>query len=123
MKFLRTISVSDTAFCGACIALIVLGGFRVRDYLHASPANPSFVTEKISNPTEVALGPLHVQGDKKAALVILEVSDFECPFCGRHFKETFADVKTQLIDKGEVRYGFVHYPLPMHTNARMAAAS
>jgi protein-disulfide isomerase len=44
-------------------------------------------------------------------VVIVEFSDFQCPFCGRYARETFASVKTQLLDKGKARYLFRNFPL------------
>jgi protein-disulfide isomerase len=44
-------------------------------------------------------------------IAILEFSDFECPYCGRHARETLPKIKRELIDTGEARYVSMHYPL------------
>ena len=38
---------------------------------------------------EMVFNPPVVLGDKNAKIAILEVSDFECPFCARHAREVF----------------------------------
>ena len=35
-----------------------------------------------------------VKGDPNAPVTIIEFSDYECPFCKRHFTQTYADRKS-----------------------------
>ena len=44
-------------------------------------------------------------------IVIVEFSDFECPFCGQYARETLPTVKRDLVESGMVRYVVLHYPL------------
>ncbi|HRP06885.1 MAG TPA: thioredoxin domain-containing protein [Gemmatimonadales bacterium] len=57
-------------------------------------------------------------GDSSAMVQIIEFSDYECPFC-RRFHDRFAMVHSRLGDT--VALLRVHYPLPGHRFARMAA--
>src|SRR6185295_9751994 len=57
-------------------------------------------------------------GNAKAAVTIVEFSDFECPFCGRAV-DTLKKVETAYGDK--VRVVFRDYPLAMHRTAKRAA--
>lgn len=58
------------------------------------------------------------QGPEDARMTIVEYSDFQCPYCGlfdpvlEQFQQDHAD---------NVRVVFRHLPLPMHTNANLAA--
>lgn len=62
-----------------------------------------------------------IKGDAAKALVtIVEISDFECPFCSRA-ANTVAEVEKAYGDK--VRLVFKHHPLPFHKNARPAHAA
>jgi protein-disulfide isomerase len=62
-----------------------------------------------------------VKGDSSKALVtIVEISDFECPFCSRG-ANTVTEVEKFYGDK--VRLVFKHHPLPFHKNARGAHAA
>jgi protein-disulfide isomerase len=60
-----------------------------------------------------------VLGDKsKATIAIVEFSDYECPFCKRHFLQTFPDIKKEYIDTGKVVLVFRDYiAVPSHNPA------
>ena len=59
-----------------------------------------------------------MKGDASAKVSLVEFADYECPHCKR-----FQPVLRQILDEfhGEVKLYFKHYPLPQHTNARLAA--
>ena len=56
-------------------------------------------------------------GDPDAPIVIVEYTDFQCPFCVRHFQATFPQIKTNYIDTGLVKYVFKDFPLNFHPQA------
>jgi protein-disulfide isomerase len=58
------------------------------------------------------------RGPADAPIIIVEFSDFECPFCQRA-----AAVVEQVMEqyKGKARLVYRHYPLPNHSNAQRAA--
>jgi protein-disulfide isomerase/outer membrane murein-binding lipoprotein Lpp len=63
-----------------------------------------------------------IEGDPDAAVVILEFSDFECPFCQRWYQETLPDIRAQIGD--DVAIAFLHFPLTqIHPNAASAHAA
>jgi protein-disulfide isomerase len=43
-------------------------------------------------------------GSPEAKVVMVEYSDFACPFCKRNYDETFPLIKKQYIDTGQVRF-------------------
>ena len=43
-------------------------------------------------------------GDPSAPVVMVEYSDFACPFCGRFFDQTLPTIKENYIDSGEVYF-------------------
>ncbi|HNT30303.1 MAG TPA: DsbA family protein [bacterium] len=46
-----------------------------------------------------------ILGDKsKAEIAIVEFSDYECPYCKRHFEQVFPQIKSELIDTGKAIY-------------------
>lgn len=52
-----------------------------------------------------------VKGRADAPLTIVEFSDFQCPFCGRHFTQTMPQIVQEYIDTGKLKYVFRHFPL------------
>ncbi|MCY9555784.1 thioredoxin domain-containing protein, partial [Paenibacillus apiarius] len=42
-------------------------------------------------------------GTPEAPVVIIEYADFQCPFCGRHARETEPKLVQEYVDKGLVR--------------------
>lgn len=61
----------------------------------------------------------HVRGDFKAPITLVEYSDFECPFCERHYP-TLKKILSDYKDK--VRLVYKHFPLAsLHANAQKAA--
>jgi protein-disulfide isomerase len=60
------------------------------------------------------------QGRENAAVVIIEYSDFQCPFCKKYSDETRRQIVAKYGDK--VRMVFKHYPLEqIHPQAMTAA--
>jgi len=59
-----------------------------------------------------------MKGNPNAKVTLIEFADYECPHCKR-----FQPVLHQILDEfpNEVKLYFKHYPLPQHTNARLAA--
>jgi protein-disulfide isomerase len=68
--------------------------------------------------TEVSLdGVAYTSGDKEAKVVLIEFSDYECPYSKRA-QPTVRKVMEEY--KGEIRYAFFDYPLPFHKKAMKA---
>lgn len=50
-------------------------------------------------------------GDKDADLVLIEYSDYRCPFCGAFARDTLPKLKEEYIDTGKVRYEWRDFPV------------
>jgi protein-disulfide isomerase len=62
------------------------------------------------------------KGDKNAKLTLVEFSEFQCPFCGRHVRDTFPQLDKEYIQTGKLKYVFRDLPLEsIHKNAFKAA--
>jgi protein-disulfide isomerase len=62
-----------------------------------------------------------IQGDTAAKIWIVEVSDFECPFCRQWHEETYPTLVSEYIKPGIVRLAYVNFPLAQHPHALPAA--
>jgi protein-disulfide isomerase len=71
-------------------------------------------------------GPINLEGApfigvESAQVAIIEFSDYQCPYCTRHFKQTFPDIEKNYIETGKVRYVMKQFPLGFHAKARGAS--
>jgi protein-disulfide isomerase len=61
------------------------------------------------------------RGDPNAPLVLVEYSDFQCPFCHRYFVQTEPAMDESYVRTGQVRVVFHDFPLvSLHPNAPAA---
>jgi protein-disulfide isomerase len=106
-QLLKAGTVAKTAGSGNAAAVPVDEGA-------AAPEDPGVNFEKVAAITKDDF----VRGNEKAKVVLLEYSDFECPFCGR-FHPTTNQAVSEYGDK--VAVAFRHFPLSFHPNAQKAA--
>jgi protein-disulfide isomerase len=67
----------------------------------------------------------YVLGSPTAPVEVIEFADFECPACGQYATVTEPDIRTKLVNTGQIRVRYMDFPLPMHKNtwdASLAAA-
>ncbi|MBI2573521.1 thioredoxin domain-containing protein [Candidatus Woesearchaeota archaeon] len=62
-----------------------------------------------------------IKGNTNAPVTIVEFSDFECPFCGKFFEETYPQLEKEYIKTGKVKLVFMDFPLSFHPQAQPAA--
>ncbi len=67
---------------------------------------------------ETNVGQGYIRGNKEAKVIVLEYSDYQCPFCAR-----VQPTLTELIKEygSRVAFGYRHFPLPFHKEADEAA--
>jgi protein-disulfide isomerase len=58
------------------------------------------------------------RGSAAAKVMMVEVSDYHCPFCRRHTLTTQPQIDTDYINTGKLRYVFIDYPIDqLHPDA------
>jgi len=62
-----------------------------------------------------------ITGNPQATVMVLEVSDFQCPYCKTFHDSTYAALRAGYIDNGKARLAYVNLPLRSHQNAWPAA--
>ena len=70
---------------------------------------------------EVKADLARIQGDPAAPVWVIEVSDFQCPFCRQWHEETYQKLRDEFVKTGKVRLAYVNFPLAQHTYALPAA--
>ena len=80
-----------------------------------APAGPKFPPITFNSSTAL--------GAKTAPVVVMEFSDFHCPFCRRHATTVFPRLKREYVETGKVLYVFRHFPLDIHPEAPGAGAA
>jgi protein-disulfide isomerase len=63
------------------------------------------------------------RGSLDAKVVVIEFSDFQCPFCRRHATETQPALDEEFVDTGQVLWIFKHFPLNIHPQAPAAGVA
>jgi protein-disulfide isomerase len=79
------------------------------------------VTAPDSNITRADLA--RIQGNPKAPLWVIEVSDFQCPYCKQWHEQTYAAFRDEFVKTGKVRLAYVNFPLNSHRYAWPSAES
>ena len=64
-----------------------------------------------------------IQGSASAPLWVIEVSDFQCPYCKQWHDQTYNAFLEQYVKTGKVRLAYVNFPLASHVYAWPAAES
>jgi len=64
-----------------------------------------------------------IQGNPGAPVWVIEVSDFQCPYCKQWHDETYPVFRDEFVRTGKVRLAYVNFPLGQHQYAWPAAES
>lgn len=63
-----------------------------------------------------------IRGAATAPLWVVEVSDFQCPYCKQWHDETYAALDKEFVQTGKIRLAYLNYPIAsIHPNARAAS--
>ena len=75
-----------------------------------------------SEPVDVPTGDAPSIGEPDAPVTIVEYTDYQCPYCSRHFEQTYPQIVENFVETGVVRYVFKDFPLTsIHPQAVEAA--
>ena len=76
-----------------------------------------------SDPDGVRADLARIQGSPTAPVWVIEVSDFQCPYCKQWHDQTYQKVRDEYVRTGKARLAFINYPLAQHAHAWPAAES
>lgn len=99
----------------------------IKDMLLAKPAPTQVPAQGPAGETQTILSidGGAIKGDTHAKVTLVEFTDYQCPFCSRHFRETMPQIENEYIKTGKVKYVLREFPLeaihPMAFKAAEAA--
>ena len=100
------------------LVLIAACAEKAADADTARPAPPRAATpDTLTSRADAA----RIQGSATAPIWVVEVSDFQCPFCKTWHDSTYDALRREFVTPGTIRLAYVNYPLPNHQNAGPAA--
>jgi protein-disulfide isomerase len=74
-----------------------------------------------NDPDGVKADLARIQGSPTASVWVIEVSDFQCPFCKQWHEQTYQKLRDEFVRTGKVRLAYVNFPLGQHAHAQPAA--
>ena len=69
------------------------------------PEMPGLIGASIPTANEPSMG------SPSAKVTVMEISDYQCPFCKRQTQQTFPKLIDEYVKTGQVQYLFVDYPI------------
>lgn len=115
---------SDTAITGSQADAILRELRELRSAVQKLPAQPVAAAPAAPAPPQIVTVPLGggpALGSAEAPLVLVEFTDYQCPFCKRAHEGVLAELKKKYVETGKVRFVSRNLPLSFHQNAEPAA--
>jgi len=119
MMIPAAIIVAGLIIAGAVVYNNGGGGSKTAGLGNTAPSAPT--VPSAGSPVEVSEDNDPFKGDPNAPVVMIEFSDFECPFCGRFYSQTLSQIEEKYINTGKVKLVYRDFPLSFHPNAQKAA--
>lgn len=95
---------------------------EIKQFLQAARQQPARPPAAQTIDAVVPLGNAPPKGKPDAKLILVEFSDYQCPFCQRHFQSVLPQLEKDYIQTGKLKYVFQDFPLEsLHKNAFKAA--
>jgi protein-disulfide isomerase len=117
------INTIEVAFSENTMRRFITG---MRDSRYPGPQAPAAEErpEPGSKRVEGVLGGSNpVKGDTNAPVLMVEFSDFQCPFSHRFYQDTFPQIEKEYIAGGKLKFAYRDFPLGFHPLAKPAAVA
>jgi protein-disulfide isomerase len=94
-----------------CLVVALGGWFQTRAELGALRTEVRDLMEAVRGPSSLDVSADPALGSDEALVTLVEFSDYECPFCIRHFSTTMPLINERLIATGRIQYVFKDFPI------------
>ena len=95
-------------------AILIVGAIFISQrpsFSQYKSAQSDAAKEKVSQPEEITVKGVNIDfegfptmGNPEAKVVMVEYSDFACPFCSRFWQETLSLIKKDYVDTGKILF-------------------
>jgi len=102
-------------FAVACVAVALAGAARMSPAPLA--AQEAAIVPDGQQAVLEAADRARTKGEADAPLRIVEISDFECPFCAQFHRDTWPVVDSLYVRTGIARYLWISFPNSRHSRA------
>lgn len=119
MALAALIAASATAGCGSSSSSRSSSGGASAAVASETPT--SAPATKADSALNRAADHARVEGSAAAPLWVVEISDFQCPFCREWHDQSYQAIKSEYVDTGKIRFAYINFPLSIHKNAWPAA--
>lgn len=104
---------------------IVVSGLIIAGAIYLTTKQQNAANAPADSNIELAIAPVdssdHIRGNPDAEIIIVEYSDYECPFC-KGFHGTMSRIMEDYGTTGKVAWVYRHFPLTqIHKDAQPAA--
>lgn len=122
LKWAKVKQLLDVLSAVMVVAIAGLLIWREVDQRWFAP-RPRPAVEDVKDLTIPAARVRHVRGS--GSVVLVELTDYQCPYCGRHARDAAPVIDAELVDRGAIRHVVLHHPLtaihPLAAKASEAA--
>lgn len=102
----------ERAMAGTVLALALLAGCG--DKAGSAQESTAAVLPSDQSVAVERADRARVRGSAEAPIRLVEISDFQCPFCAQFFNETYAALDSLYIRTGKVSYVWISFANPSH---------
>jgi protein-disulfide isomerase len=81
-----------------------------------APAQPGF------KPADITISGAPVLGNADAIVTLVEYSDYQCPFCSRHYKQVMPELVKNYVESGKLKYVMRENPIQSIHSKAMGAS-
>ena len=88
----------------------------------SNPPAASGMAGKLTDTISTRADRGRIRGADSAKVWVVEVSDFQCPYCKQWHDQTFEALDREYVQTGKVRLAYLNYPIAsLHPNANAAS--
>jgi protein-disulfide isomerase len=94
-----------------CLAATAAFWWQTRTELATMRADQREILDVVRGVSSLDIAGAPAVGPDDAVVTLVEFSDYECPFCIRHFALTMPEIMEKYIEPGRIRYVFRDFPI------------